>query len=188
MQADFPVVFDACVLANFQVCDLFLRLAETPRLYVPKWSAQILQETHATHVGKLDWPTKLADSFRDSLEAAFPDAAVKDYEQMIPILENDEKDRHVLAAAIRANVELIVTFNLRHFPAHALVKWGIRAIHPANYLITLYEIAPGIMVQKLEGMARKRGKTLEEVLISLSVSVPIFSHYMVDALRIFEIP
>jgi hypothetical protein len=32
MTADFPVLLDACVLANQRVTDLLLRLAETPRL------------------------------------------------------------------------------------------------------------------------------------------------------------
>jgi hypothetical protein len=36
MRADFKVVLDACVLANFGVCDLLLRLAERPRLYLPR--------------------------------------------------------------------------------------------------------------------------------------------------------
>jgi len=31
MNANFRVVLDACVLANFGLCDLFLTLAETPR-------------------------------------------------------------------------------------------------------------------------------------------------------------
>lgn len=35
LAANYRVVLDACVLANISVCDLFLRLAETPRLYVP---------------------------------------------------------------------------------------------------------------------------------------------------------
>ena len=48
MNADFPVVLDACVLANQRVTDLLLRLAETPRLYVPKWSAKIPAETDRT--------------------------------------------------------------------------------------------------------------------------------------------
>lgn len=34
MQADFKIVLDACVLANIAVCDLFLRLAEKPRLFL----------------------------------------------------------------------------------------------------------------------------------------------------------
>ncbi len=45
MRADFKIVLDACVLANFSVCDLYLRLAERPRLYLPRWSTQILDET-----------------------------------------------------------------------------------------------------------------------------------------------
>lgn len=46
MQADFQVVLDACVLANAGLCDLFLRLAEPPRLYLPLWSQEILDEVH----------------------------------------------------------------------------------------------------------------------------------------------
>jgi hypothetical protein len=42
MRADFKVVLDACVLANFGVCDLLLRLAERPRLYLPRWSEELL--------------------------------------------------------------------------------------------------------------------------------------------------
>ncbi|HOX02663.1 MAG TPA: hypothetical protein P5555_04315 [Candidatus Paceibacterota bacterium] len=33
MNANFRVLLDACVLANFGLCDLFLALVETPRLY-----------------------------------------------------------------------------------------------------------------------------------------------------------
>ncbi len=42
MNADFPVILDACVLANQRITDLLLRLAETPRLFLPRWSKQIL--------------------------------------------------------------------------------------------------------------------------------------------------
>jgi hypothetical protein len=61
LRADFKVFLDACVLVNFPVCDLLLRLAEPPRLYIPKWSSTVLDETHRAHVGKLGWETKLAD-------------------------------------------------------------------------------------------------------------------------------
>lgn len=45
MRADFKVLLDACVLVNFPVCDLLLRLAEPPRLFLPQWSSEILKET-----------------------------------------------------------------------------------------------------------------------------------------------
>jgi antitoxin MazE len=43
------VVLGACVLANFSLCDTLLRLAEPPRLFEPKWSEEIIQETGLTH-------------------------------------------------------------------------------------------------------------------------------------------
>ena len=56
MKADYRIFLDACVLANFGVCDLLLRLSERPRLIVPHWSAEVLAETHRTQVDKLGWP------------------------------------------------------------------------------------------------------------------------------------
>ena len=53
------VVLDACVLANFSLCDTLLRLAETPRLFEPKWSEEIVRETTRTLESKLGWPGSL---------------------------------------------------------------------------------------------------------------------------------
>ena len=50
IHANFGAVLDSCVLANYAVCDLFLRLAETPSLYVPHWNDEILSEVKRTHV------------------------------------------------------------------------------------------------------------------------------------------
>lgn len=55
MIADYKILLDACVLANYDVCNLYLRLAEKPRLFLPKWSPDILDEVYNTHVNKLDW-------------------------------------------------------------------------------------------------------------------------------------
>jgi len=57
---DTAVLLDACVLAPFSVCDLFLRLAEEPRLYRPRWSEEILAEVRRTQIDKLGWPEHLA--------------------------------------------------------------------------------------------------------------------------------
>ena len=43
------------------------------------------------------------------------------------------------AAAVAANVKVIVTFNLKHFPENSLSPWGIQAKHPDVFLTTLYE-------------------------------------------------
>jgi hypothetical protein len=100
MHADFKIVLDACVLANQRVCDLFLSLAETPRLYLPKWSEAILEEVKSTHLGPLQWPEEIAASWQAAVRSAFPEAMIPGYERYLPLATNEEKDRHVLAAAI----------------------------------------------------------------------------------------
>lgn len=55
------------------------------------------------------------------METALPDAEADGFEHLITGLSlPDPDDRHMLAAAIHAGAELIVTQNLKHFPAGAL--------------------------------------------------------------------
>ena len=54
---------------------------------------------------------------------AFPDAAVTGHESLIEAMTNDTADRHVLAAAITVGADVIVTDNVRHFPATACHRW-----------------------------------------------------------------
>jgi hypothetical protein len=50
------------------------------------------------------------------MEQAFPSAMVTGYEKMIDSMENDPKDRHVLAAAVKCGAHAIVSDNVKHFP------------------------------------------------------------------------
>lgn len=180
MRADFKVVIDACVLANYSVCDLFLRLAETPRLYLPKWSEELLDETKRTQVNALEWPNEIAESFNHALKEAFPEAMVSGYEHLIERCDNDPKDQHVLACAIHSQSEVIVTFNLRDFPKDKLNPWHIDAQHPQDYLLIIYSIEPIIVLHKLEAVARKRDCSLEDHLIELGRFVPAFSQRILE--------
>jgi predicted nucleic acid-binding protein len=136
---DIPlVVLDACVLANFSLCDTLLRLAEPPRLYEPKWSEEIIRETTRTLEGKLGWPRSLTARLEAELRAHFNEAWIVGYEPLIPRMTNDEKDRHVAAAAVHGQAPIIVTLNLRHFRPEHLERWGIRALHPQSFLIEIF--------------------------------------------------
>lgn len=183
MQADFKIVLDACVLANIAVCDLFLRLAEKPRLFLPRWSTKILDETSRVHE-KLKWPREIATSWRSEVERTFPNSAVDDYDHLLPALTNDEKDRHVLATTIRAGATVIVTFNLKDFPDEALKPWGVEARHPQDYLLTLYSMSPEVVVLKLNEMARKRDKELIDLVLLLGKALPEFSSHLIDDLAL----
>src|ERR1035438_3026256 len=126
------VVLDACVLANFSLCDTLLRLAEPPRLFEPKWSEEIVRETTRTLESKLRWPSSLTAHFEAELRVHFSEAWISGYDQLIPRMTNDDKDRHVVAAAVHGEAAIIVTFNLRHFrPEHLLGDVGCPCAAPS---------------------------------------------------------
>ena len=180
--ADFRVCLDACVLANHAVCDLLLKLAEKPRMYLPIFSEDILDEVRRVHVDKLNWPVDLADYFQAQIRDAFKEAIVEDYQQLIPILTNHEGDRHVLAAAIKGEAQLIVTFNLKDFRSTDLAPWEVEAQHPQDYLITLFEFRPENVIAKLFEIAQKQNQTAQARLAKLARSLPRFAEVVAEAM------
>jgi len=180
MKADYRVFLDACVLANHGVCDLLLRLAERPRLILPHWSTKVLEEVRRTHLEKLGWPDDLANHFQTEIRRAFPESEVTGFERLEPALDNDPKDRHVLAAAIRGDCPLILTFNVKHFPTSALAPWSITARHPQDYLLVLFEMEPKHVVACLGEIAGRRNLEVEDVLIRLGKTLPAFSSRLLD--------
>ena len=180
MRADFHVLIDACVLANQGVCDLLLSLAERPRLFVPHWSKHILAEVERTHREKLAWPEALAASFQRAVKTAFPEAEVAGFERLMPMLANDAKDRHVLAAAIWGGCHTVLTFNLKHFGEEHLAQHHVCAVHPEDFLVTLYELEPKQVIAVLGEIAGRRGMEIEDVLIRLGTVIPKFSGHVLQ--------
>ena len=175
MRADFHVLIDACVLANQGVCDLLLSLAERPRLFVPHWSALILEEVERTHRDKLGWPEHLVALYQQNSRASFPEAEVTGHQAIIASLTNHEKDRHVLAAAICGGCQVILTFNLKDFKAEHLASHQVYAIHPDDYLVTLYELEPKQVIAVLGEIAGRRRMETEDVLLRLGTVIPKFT-------------
>ncbi len=169
------VVLDACVLANFSLCDALLRLAEPPTLFDPKWSEAIIRETTRTLELKLHWPSSLTAHLEAELRTHFSEAWISGYEALIPRMTNDEKDRHVVAAAVHGEAPVIVTFNLRHYRPEHLEPWGIRALHPDLFLIEIFRQEPELVIAKLEQQAADRGRNLPQLLGILSATVPGFA-------------
>lgn len=106
---DLVAVLDACVLFPASLRDTLLRLAETPRLYIPKWSGQIWSEVTRNLEGRRRLtPAKIAHLVKQ-IEIHFPEARVEDYEKLADLMTNHPKDRHVLAAAAKVGASVIVT-------------------------------------------------------------------------------
>lgn len=71
----------------------------------------------------------------DLMNEAVQDCLVEDYEGLIDGLNlPDMDDRHVLAAAIHASADAIVTFNLKDFPAEKVGKYQIEVLHPDDFI------------------------------------------------------
>lgn len=175
MLADYRVCLDANVLANYAVGDLLFRLAEKPRIYTPVFSGMILDEVRRTHVEKLGWGEEIADSWQKAIREEFPEAIVEGFEPLISSMTNHGKDRHVVAAALTGRAQLIVTFNLKDFASEHLECWGIEALHPQDYLITLFEMKAELLISRLHEAAAKQGQTPAQRLKKLSVALPRFT-------------
>jgi len=123
--------------------DVFIRVARMG-LVRARWSDEILDETFKALQEKyhdLDKP-KLA-RLRELICAAVPDCLVNSaaISALVSALDlPDPNDRHVLAAAIVAGAQVIVTCNLRDFPAEKLEPFRIEAKHPDAFLQDIYHI------------------------------------------------
>jgi predicted nucleic acid-binding protein len=180
MRADYRVLLDACVLIPMPLADTLLRMAEEPRLYVPKWSQLIMDEVTRNLVEKRNLEPEKARRRESEIRRHFPEALVEGFEPLIELMANEPKDRHVLAAAIRSHCELIVTYNLRHFPAASIRPWEIEIQAPSTFLRGLYDLDPGLFVHKLHEQAQAIGIKLEHLLDSLRKNVPSFVQYFCE--------
>jgi len=187
MRADYAVVLDSCVLIPMPLADTLLRMAEEPRLYIPRWSHDILSEVGRNLVVKLGRTEAQADHRCKQMDLAFPSASVHhSYRSIIPNMPEDihEKDRHVVAAALRCNCELIVTYNKKDFPQSVLSDLGVTVLGPSSFLISLYDLEPAIVIRKLTEQAQAIGQTFEQLLDALRLGVPTFVSYIREELAV----
>lgn len=113
----FTAVYDACVLYPAPLRDFLMWLALSGR-FRARWSLEIHNEWKRNLLkNRPDLTTEQLDRTSDLMDQAIPDACVSGYEKLIEGLTlPDIDDRHVLAAAIRCNASVIVTFNQKDFP------------------------------------------------------------------------
>lgn len=140
---NFTVIYDACVLYPACLRDLLVRLAMTG-LFRARWTEQI----HDEWIGNLlknrpDLSPERLERTRRKMNQYVRDSLITGYEPLMDAITlPDPKDRHVLAAAIRANASVIVTYNLSDFPAETLEKYGVEAQHPDEFLLDLLSLDP----------------------------------------------
>lgn len=145
-------LLDANVLYPAGLRDFLLRLAEE-YLYRPLWSATIHEEWISSLLAdRPDLTAGRLERTRAIMDEHFPEAIVTGYNALIAGLDlPDPRDRHVLAAAVRGRADVIVTRNLRDFPADRLAPHGLEARHPDDFIVSLFEFQPGAVLAAARG-------------------------------------
>lgn len=145
---------DACVLYPTVLRELLVGVARTGA-FTPVWSARILEEWARAAARRNPGDRVIAEGEIARLQADWPDAQQPDA-PAADLWLPDPDDIHVLATARAAGASLIVTMNLRDFPARELSGLGISAIHPDAFLYDIWLGDPGAVapvVQAVHGQA-----------------------------------
>lgn len=154
--------------------DLLLTLASLDAFEL-RWSQEILEEFERNVLA--DHPDINPKRFRAhtiaAMTTAFPDALLVEPEnEPVAVVGVHQKDQHVAALAIATSCDTIVTQNLRHFPARALAKHGLRAISPGALVAELDRDDPEQIDQAITSLARRwknPPRTVDEILDLLIV-------------------
>lgn len=137
----FTAVLDTNVVYPVIIRDILFWFAYYD-LYTPKWSEHIFNEWRRVMKEK-GVSDEEADKRIAKANSAFPDALVTNYKGLIDHLALPDKDDcHVLAAAIKTNANLIVTNNIKDFPAEYLQSFGLSAKTADDFLTDIIDLNP----------------------------------------------
>lgn len=97
----FSAIYDACVLYPFEIRDVLMTAALT-RCFTLYWTEAILDECARNLIADGRATEENMKVMIDGMNSVYPYANIPlaDYESLIPVMTNDPKDRHVLAAAV----------------------------------------------------------------------------------------
>lgn len=184
MQVSSPkAVLDACVIFPAVLRDTLLRAAEQG-LYEVYWSDIILEEASRNLVETGRMSPQQAQRLLGTMRQVFPDATLTEFESLIADMTNDQKDRHVLAATVKAGAQAIATSNLQDFPDRALASFNIEAQSPDEFLMFLFDLAPLTMIRIVNEPTRLRQPpmTVGELLDAIALQAPQFASLVRQAM------
>lgn len=101
------------------------------------------------------------------------------FEGLAPSLQCHPKDRHVLAAAVVGAVDVLVTNNLKDFPAKACEGYDLQTLDADPFLLSLLaRDAVGTSRAILNEASRRRAPavTVRQLLASLTKVAPTYAH------------
>jgi predicted nucleic acid-binding protein len=187
----FPAVFrvflDANVLFSGVTRDTLLRVASVG-IIQPYWSDRVLEEFRRNLMAKRNRTAESVDRSIDLMRKHFPDSTVTGYEYLEPVMKNDPGDRHVVAAAFKAQAQVIVTNNVKHFRKKDLPDF-MEAESADGFLQQLFDLDSSTMLAILRKHAEEKAKppqTFEQHLNALAKPLPGFAKDVRDYLELIN--
>lgn len=89
------------------------------------------------------------------MNQAFPDAMVSGHDHLIPRMQADEKDKHVLAAAVHSRSDVLVTENDKDFNPPATGDDAMRVERTSKFLNRLMDEEPEQVISTLQQMVEQ---------------------------------
>lgn len=176
------VVADANILYSRTLRDYFLYAADQGAIEV-HWSQQILDEMSRNLRLKLGLSetdsARLEHLMNDYIEYALVDVEPEDLAAVDDVSMNAD-DRHVLAAALAADADILLTENVRHFPREWMSEHGIELLTAGELLVRLAEQVPDKMQAAHELTVTYSPKSATDVLATLEA---IVGDHAADAIR-----
>jgi predicted nucleic acid-binding protein len=175
----FTAFIDACSLTSALKRNLLLSLAEAEFFRV-RWSRGVMNETQSaierilTKRGYADASSRAARAC-SAMERGFKDAMVTDIDQFLVACAGlpDENDAHVLAAALKTGAQVIVTENLRHFPASYLAPLNMDTRSADGFIADTIALDEGRAIPAIRQMRvrfKKPDMTAAELFIRMEAS------------------
>lgn len=161
----FIAMLDTNVIYPVIVRDILFWFAHYD-MYTPKWSKQIFDEWQSVMERK-GVPANEAKRRIEKANMAFPNALVENYEPLVETLTlPDPNDRHVLAAAIKINANLIVTNNLKDFPTDYLDTFDLKAKSVDDFLTDIIDLNQELALKAFKEMViHKKNPDLDEFVV-----------------------
>lgn len=150
------VLLDANVLYSGYLRDLLLTTARMGIFY-PRWSEEINREWSENLLkNRPDLSRAAVERTINTMNRVFRDANVANWEPLISNFQlPDPNDRHVLAAAVQSDADILLTFNRKDFPRTAMTYLSLEVMSPNEFFRFLKERFPADLDDAFEKLLHR---------------------------------
>jgi predicted nucleic acid-binding protein len=164
---------DANILISRTLRDYLVYAASVGALQI-HWSPAILDETSRNLIAKYGFSEQDAKVLVAVLGEFLPEALIetrKRDEATVEKVEMSANDRHVLAAALSAKADALLTDNTRHFAREWMAEHGIDLVDSATLLTRLASEHPDKLREAHRLTVERSPKTEDRILATLERAI-----------------